>query len=285
MKKALIIGIDSSIGSFLHEELRSSGLDVFGTSRKKESINQKIFYLDLLNIDSFSFEIDVDVVFLCASLTTLSVCGQHPELCHKLNVDAQLTLSRLFLDKGVHVVFLSTSAVFNGKKPSYKISDTTSPITVYGESKAIAEKLLLNLSKNVSIVRLTKVLTPSYPLICDWIEDLKIGKCIAPFHDLQVCPISVRVVTSCLKRVAENKVTGIIHLSGALDVSYLVVAEYLARHFTSDSSLVNPKSAIQLGISETDLPMYTSLDMNESKLLFSIPDITLPSTLHDLYLT
>ncbi|OGV29521.1 MAG: hypothetical protein A3E88_00295 [Legionellales bacterium RIFCSPHIGHO2_12_FULL_35_11] len=283
MKQALIIGIDSTIGGLLNTELSVAGWCVYGTSRSRGSINNKIFYLDLLNVDDFSMELDIDVVFLCASLTRLSTCREYRELCQKINIDAQLQLSKYFLSRGIHVVFLSTSAVFSGEKPCYRISDATSPITVYGESKAIAEKKLLNLSENISVVRLTKVLTPTYPLICKWIDVLSGDKCIEPFYDLYVCPISIRMVTSCLKEIAEKKITGIIHLSGDKDISYLIIAEHLVRYLKSNSALINPRSALESGIDISEAPLYTSLDMTESRRLFVLPDTKLSTVLSSLY--
>lgn len=284
MKSALIIGIDSTIGCALQNELHANGWYVFGTSRRKEYVRKNVFYLDLANLKELRFEPQVDVVFLCASITRLSSCRDNPEFCRKVNVNAQVQISDHFLSKGACIVFLSTSAVFNGERPAYKVCDETSPITTYGESKAIAEKALLEMSTDMTIVRLTKVLTPEYPLIRQWITSMAQGSVIEPFYDLYVCPISINIVISCLRKIAEKKLLGIIHLSGKQDVSYDVMAQNLSRALGRCHSLIKSKSAIESGVIATEAPLYTSLNMSESRRLFDIPETSLDATLNDLYL-
>lgn len=198
-------------------------------------------------------------------------------------MDAQVKLAEHFFNKGTHIVFLSTNAVFNGKKPVYEINNETCPVTVYGESKAVAEKQLSNISKNIAIVRLTKVFTPSHPLIRQWINELKNNRIIEPFYDHYVCPISIKIVTSCLREIAEKKLGGVMHLSGDCDVSYQTVAEYLANSMGVSSSLIKPKSALDSGILRTEAPRYTSLNTIESNKLFNILDTSLSTTLNNLY--
>lgn len=55
MKKALIIGVDSTIGTFLHNELLVAGWQVFGTTRRKGRVQEQIVYLDLLHCVDFNF--------------------------------------------------------------------------------------------------------------------------------------------------------------------------------------------------------------------------------------
>lgn len=280
MKRALIIGIDSSIGSALQTELLNSGCEVFGTTRRTSGLSQNVSYLDLSNLFEFRFEPSVDTVFLCASITKVATCRSAPELCQTINVDAQVQLTEYFLAKGAHVIFLSTNAVFNGEKPAYGISDQTCPITTYGESKATAEKKLLSLSNDLCIVRLTKVLTPDYPLICHWINELKHGRVIEPFHDLYISPISINIVTLCLREVMEKKLRGLIHLSGNSVVSYQCVATYLADMLGVSHSLIQSKSALLTGL---DAPPYASLDMNEMKALFKCPVLSFPAVLNHVF--
>ncbi len=283
MKSALIIGIDSTIGCSLQNNLVATGWQVFGTSRRKEYLQKNISYLDLSDVNGFRFNHPLDVVFFCASITKISSCRENSEFCRTINIDAQVQLADYFLSQSVHIVFLSTSAVFNGERPGYKVSDATCPITTYGESKAMAEKILLGMSGDITIVRLTKVLTSNYPLIHQWINLINAGKVIEPFHDLYVCPISINIVVSCLKTIVENKLFGIIHLSGAVDVSYEVMAQTLFRYLGGNPSLIKSKSALESGVIVAEAPLYSSLDMTESRRLFMKPDTSLDRTLNNLF--
>jgi dTDP-4-dehydrorhamnose reductase len=314
-KKALIIGIDSTLGTALQEELLIAGWDVFGSTRRKEKLGsqnsclhpaacprdparshnahsnlnnqqtsstQNIFFLDLADLSDFHFSTKVDVVFLCASITKITSCRDDPS-CHRINVDAQVELAKYFINQGVHVIFLSSSAVFDGKKTGYTIKDATCPVTAYGESKAIAEQKLLELANNVSIVRLSKVLTPNYPLIMKWLEELKAGRSIEPFNDLYLSPVAIKIVTMCLREIADGMLFGIIHLSGEEDVSYSFIAQCLADLIKAKPTLIRPKSVLSANGFASETLRYTSLDMTETMRLLALPSLSAAATLSYLY--
>lgn len=285
MIQALIIGMDSGIGSALHRILIDSGWSVSGTSRKKDKLSSRVFYLDLANVADFNLQRSFDVIFICACVTKIAECRLAADYTQKINQDTPVQLAHYFLklNPSTHIIFLSTSAVFNGQKPRYHVSDVTCPITNYGRFKEKAEKNLLNLTDKVTILRLTKVLTSSYPLVLQWIKALSGNTAIEPFYDLQLCPIPITSVLYCLKEIVEKKLFGIIHLSGDLDVTYLEVAQWIIRKMKKSSALIKQKSAMASGILIEEAPCYSSLDMTESNKLFALSKQTLDMTLTHLY--
>lgn len=285
MKTALIIGVDSVIGYALHKELVIAGWAVFGTTRRKECVKNNIIYLDLSTVVAFSFRHDVQTVFLCASITKVANCRDNEAYAKLINHDAQIILANYFLEYGVHVIFLSTHAVFSGQKPAYRIDEPLCPITVYGKHKAMVEQELQKMPGKISIVRLSKVLTGDYPLIIRWIKALCCCECIAPFYDLSLCPISLEIVTYCLKEIAERTLTGIIHLSGEKDVSYLDLATYLVDVLNVSRRLIVSCSAVNAGVLPAEMPLYASLDVGVSKRLFCLSDLSLVSVLKNIIVT
>jgi len=284
MKSALIVGIDATIGALLQQELTAAGYTVLGTTRKKQNlIPQRIFYLDLLHCENFSFTPIVDVVYLCASITQMAQCNQDPQNSKQINFTAQLSLATYFLKKNVQVVFLSSNAVFNGKKCGYLENDPPSPVSLYGEYKAAAEKKMLEISNNVSIIRLTKVLTANHPLIIAWIKALSQSKPINAFDDRMVCPITVHDVTRCLKVIGEKKLTGILHLSGEKDITYYELAQHLADLIGADKTLIRPTSASHTELSTNARLRYTRLDMTQSKEILGVASPPIAALLNNLY--
>lgn len=282
MKHALIVGIDSVIGRALQQELLAAGWVVFGTTRRKEQINDTIVHLDLTQAITFRLEHPLDVVFLCASITSIAGCRDNPERSKQVNCDAQIILANYFLNRAIHVIFLSTNAVFSGQKPAYRIDDVVGPTTIYGTHKAMVEQELKNRPGKISIVRLSKVLTMDYPLIVRWIQALQQGACITPFHDMSLCLIALRDVTYCLKEIAERTLLGIIHLSGEKDVTYYDLAMHLAKSINADPTLVIPCSGFDAGISRAEAPPYASLDITESKKLFDMSGFPLEDLINEI---
>lgn len=284
MPNALIVGIDSVIGQALQKELMHAGYTVFGTSRRKENLNARVMQLDLLHASNFSSTQPMDVVYLCAGVTKISSCRDDAVDARVSNVNAQVQLANYFLNQNTHVIFLSSSSVFSGEKQRYRITDTPCPITAHGEYKVEAEKALLGLSHEISIVRLTKVLTPDYPLIIEWLTALKHNEAIQPFHNLYLSPVPIETVAEYLRKVAEKKVYGITHLSGVEDISYLDMARYLANLIAVDDGLIVPASVASLAESLGGLSTYASLDMTESIHVFDEPpDLSFGTTMQKLY--
>lgn len=277
MTSALIIGIDSTMGQALEKTLTHEGYTVFGTSRRKAITRSKMFYLDLSNVSTANLIQSIDAVYLCAGVTSIADCQKNPAVAEQINVDAPIQLADYFLNQGAHVIYLSSNAVFSGARSSYRASDARCPISIYGEHKAKAEEALLRLSPEISIVRLTKVLTPDYPLFMNWFAALKRHEPIQPFHHLHVSPVGIDLVAEFLKQIAEKRVHGITHLSGLEDMNYTEVARYLANLIAADESLISPV------FDET--PVYASLDMSDSMKVFDEPpDLSFNGVMRRLYL-
>lgn len=203
--RALIIGIDSTIGSQLNKILCQEKWLVYGTSRQIIR-NDKIFYLDLINASTFQFNEIVDVVYICAAMTGISSCQDKPLDSYHINVEAPIILAKYFINKGIHVIYLSSNAVFNGLKPKYKTTDATCPNTVYGKHKEQTEKALLKFQDLVTIVRFTKILTPNYSLILNWIDAIQNSKSITVFPNVFLSPIAIDIACDFLKIIAEKKI-------------------------------------------------------------------------------
>ena len=283
MKSTLIIGVDSVIGSVLRKKLLLSGWKVYGTTRDIGRVSEDVFFLDLANMTDFVFQEQVDVVFLCAGLTSFQDCRENPDYAQLVNVDNQVKLAQFFTQRNVHIIFLSSTAVFSGDKPFRKIYEPSCPVTVYGRCKADAEEALIGLGGCISIVRLTKVLTTDYLLIHQWLDRLKQGMHLTPFYDLSLSPISIQFVVYCLSVIADKQITGMIHLSGAEDVTYEFIARYLVKLWGLDFKLIHPQSAVIFGVLKAEAPLYTTLDMTDTVKLLGVHAIPIATTLNDLY--
>src|SRR5690606_31668018 len=89
-----------------------------------------------------------------AAITNVDYCELNPIECENVNILATKMLADLSVEHDIHFQFLSTDFVFDGEKGNYSEEDKVNPISIYGKSKADAEKYLIDgKSKNWSIVR------------------------------------------------------------------------------------------------------------------------------------
>ena len=59
--------------------------------------------------------------------------------------------------KSILLIHFSTDYVFDGKKSNYNETDMTNPINVYGESKLLGEKYIIETGGNFLILRISWV--------------------------------------------------------------------------------------------------------------------------------
>lgn len=196
---------------------------------------------------------------LCAAVTSTDECRSRPDECRRVNVDAAFELGRRLTDAGARIVFLSTNLVFDGSTPFTPPTAARCPWTAYGRMKAEAEERLLALG-GTTVVRLTKVVGRTLPVIDRWRDSLGRGEPIRPLTDLVVAPVSLDLAAMVIAAAAREPLGPILQVSARADVSYADVAARLARRWGAAPDLVRPATVAELGLSLEHLPAHTTLD-------------------------
>lgn len=98
-----------------------------------------------------------DIIIHAGAVAVTDFCNQHPEVAHRINVDAAVTMGRAAKKAGAKMVFISSEQVFNGNRNPgpFTEEDEAVPNTVYGENKLEAEGLLKEILDELWIVRFT----------------------------------------------------------------------------------------------------------------------------------
>lgn len=98
-----------------------------------------------------------EIIVHAGAVAVTDFCNKHPEIAHKINVDAAVTIGKAAKQNGAKMIFFSSEQVFNGNTNDGPFSeeDEAVPNTVYGENKLEAEKLLKDILDELWIVRFT----------------------------------------------------------------------------------------------------------------------------------
>jgi dTDP-4-dehydrorhamnose reductase len=251
----LIVGGDGLIGKALVNTLRAETPEVYATSRRPDVRDPRVVSLDLsgnpddLFRDDRIREIAAEgrlTVFMSAAITKIADCEQDPVRTRLVNVTNTVELGEKLLAAGAKVVFMSSNAIFSGLLPFPTETDVPAPNNNYGRQKVEAEHTLLHFhsalpdAPPLMIVRLTKVVDRSAPLIAGWIESLRAGLPIRAFEDRRLSPISLGHTVSNLIAIGKAGATGIYHVTGTGDLSYYEFARLLACSLVTDPGLVSP---------------------------------------------
>ena len=167
------------------------------------------------------------------------------------------------------MVFISTDYVFDGKQnKKYTEDDKPNPINYYGQTKVLAEKIVLKDPKNV-VLRTSlvygygeRVRFMKYVL-----DSLKKGNEVFAYNDIFNSATNLDELVESIKKVIEEDARGIFHTAGSTCVTRYDFAKIIARKFGFDESLVK-----SISIKESDIkakrPVKPCLDNSKcSKIL------------------
>jgi dTDP-4-dehydrorhamnose reductase len=157
--------------------------------------------------------------------------------------------------------------VLSGATPHQPPDAPRRPSSVYGEQKAAAEERLLALGRDLAIVRFAKVLTAADPMLRAWVDALRSGRVVHPFADIVNAPAPLDLVCALLGRIIDERVTGLVQLSGDRDLSYAAMASTLAASLGADPGLVRPIEARRPGSHFFAYPRFASLDSSRAASL------------------
>jgi dTDP-4-dehydrorhamnose reductase len=261
----LIIGADGQLGGALLKILTTNNYSVAGTSRRKETNH---YYWDMEKIFNNQFPLnEFDLIYICAAITNIKYCREKPENARQVNVKSIVSLLEKLNQNKKHVVFLSSSAVFDCKEPKMRENREYLPTTEYGRLKVELE-LFLRERGDTSILRMTKVLSPNFELFKNWKIDLLKEKKITAFTDLNMSPVLINDVVQTLFNIGINKKPDIYQISGACDISYYDAARYIAKKMNVSDNLVIPSTAVLHGIPGPEILTHTSLNSEKIKKLY-----------------
>ena len=135
------------------------------------------FFLDLRDPDFTQLErANYGFAFLCAAVTDMRACQEDPALTRQVNVANTIELMRRLADRGTHLVFLSSSQVFDGETANPTEEAATCPKNEYGAQKLAVEQAIERYQLPAAILRPTKILA-SHPVgvFKAWFEALRKG--------------------------------------------------------------------------------------------------------------
>jgi dTDP-4-dehydrorhamnose reductase len=192
------------------------------------------------------------------------------------------------LEQGLFVTFISTNSVFGGERPWPDEDDPHAPGIPYARQKDEAEKAIraharrLGAEDRLNVVRLTKILDKDTSPLPGWIAAWRRGEAVQPFADLIFAPMSVRFVGEALATIGEKRIAGNLHLSGADNVTYVDLANTLARRLSISPALIAPTTAVEKGVNIPFKPRYSGLGMRRTAELSGLAPQPLADVVNDI---
>ncbi len=123
-----------------------------------------ILPLDICDAEAVSTcitENAVSTIINCAAYTNVEKAEDEPEICRRINCEGVAVLAEAAVRTGASLIQISTDFVFNGAKGRpYIETDTPSPLSVYGSTKAEAESIIIASGVKGVIIRTAWLYSP-----------------------------------------------------------------------------------------------------------------------------
>ena len=210
------------------------------------------------------------LIIHCAALSSSPACQANPDLARKLNVEVTSSITELASE--IPFIFLSTDLIFDGRKGDYTETDSVKPLSVYAETKAEAEAVVLRNPKHTVIrTSLNGGTSPkgnrgfNEELCRAWTE----GQTPRLFIDEFRSPIPARVTAQAIWEFAAHHRPGIYHLAGVEKLSRWQIGTLIAARWPQ----LNPKIETESIANHQGLrrPPDSSLNSGKIQKLLSFP--------------
>jgi dTDP-4-dehydrorhamnose reductase len=270
--RALIVGGDSLVGSAVRMRCRRLDLPADVSSRRPGR-RPSSFFLDLSEPDFTPLaRARYRTAFICAAVTSMRACQADPETSRRINVTNTIELMRRLADRGTHLVFLSSSQVFDGETPAPAEEAPTCPKNEYGAQKLAVEQAIARHDLPAAILRPTKVLA-DHPVgvFKGWFESLSQGKPVQAATNLALSPVMVDDVAEAAVRLASGGHRGIWHLGSSDDIGYYDAARLMAERRNLPVSLVKGEALSEAQVPSIYRHRYVTLGCDKIERTLAMP--------------
>ena len=264
----LVTGATGQLGGHLVAHLRSQlphATVVAWTGRKVATIaGAAARYVELADIDAVAREVEAarpTHVLHVAAMTAVADALANPELAQRVNVEATKALAGAARAVGARVAFSSTDMVFGGDHAPYREGDAPKPLSVYGQTKARAEEVLLREGGLVLRIPLLYGLAADgrATTFANQLAALRSGRELRLFTDEFRTPLWVNDAARIMVALARGDLVGVRHVAGPQRLSRYELVRAAARAIGATGARMTPISRLDIPSAEFR-PADLSLD-------------------------
>jgi dTDP-4-dehydrorhamnose reductase len=247
--KLLITGSSGLLGLNLALEAMTSH-EVIGVDRSRlKSAPFRTLNADLLDegaVDSILDEARPEWLIHCAALADLEACEENPEAARRLNADLPSALAKACKTRRIHMVQVSTDAVFDGTKSGvYTEEDAPNPVSIYSQTKLDGERAVLESNADAIVARVNFYgwsLSGRRSLAEFFYHNLTNNKSMSGYTDAIFCPMHVSHLGQVLLAMLEKNLHGLYHAVGPEPMSKYKFGMEIAHKFGLNGGEISPRS-------------------------------------------
>lgn len=251
--KILLTGASGLLGNAYAEAAVRRGHTVTALYNSREPIARGIKRSvqmdaqDLEIVSALILDLWPDVIVNCAAVSSPAKVDSNPKLAEKINVALPRHLSQLSAHLGARFLHISTDMVFDGRSPTpYRSTDMPCPTTLYGQTKLMAEREVLEHNTEDPVILRIPILMGNSPSGQRSVHE-KLFAALDPsdpppfYRDEIRQPCSAPNVAEVLLELSERRdLSGLFHWAGAETMSRFEMAQRILHHFNRPPESVRP---------------------------------------------
>jgi dTDP-4-dehydrorhamnose reductase len=265
----IIAGATGTLGSSCARLCEVRGISYRLLSRREMDIADHESVRAALN------EYDPWAIVNAAGYVRVDQAEHEPEACFRENRDGAATLAAACAERGISLLTFSSDLVFDGTaEQPYLESAPTSPLNVYGRSKAEAEGLIRELHPAALIVRTSAFFSPwdEHNFVTAALRSLASGETFTAADDAIVSPTYVPDLVNVSLDLLIDGERGIWHLANSGAVTWAELARRAAQVTGLDASGVRGCATRALDGTTARRPRYSVLGSERGALLPSLDE-------------
>lgn len=251
-KSILITGGHGFLGWFLTNGFAELEYSVYCTHisennrSEKEAVSEhRVDITEKENVTDVIRKTCPDVIVHAAAITDVDKCEREKSLAHKVNVLGTENIVDAAEEINAHVLFISSSFVFDGSREKYTEKDTTNPVNHYGKTKAEAEDIIKNSNIPYAIIRTDQPYgwpeTWQKHTMVSWtLEKLNERGKVSIFKNWYNNPTYRADILNISEKIIETQKQGIFHATGPEYLNRYEWAVKIAEEFNKDASRIKP---------------------------------------------
>lgn len=215
-----------------------------------------------------------DTILHAAGIASVDYVEKHYAESYESNLLGTLNITAAARKAGSHLIYVSTNAVFDGRKPPYKETDPINPVNKYGRIKVECEKVVSGTLEDYAIFRPILMYGWNHsvcrPNPATWIfEKLMRGEGISMVDDVYENPLYNLACGEVLWALIRKKSPGIFHAGGSESINRYRFALKVAKIFGLDPKLIKRvKSSHFKSIARR--PKNTTFDVRRMKKVLGV---------------
>jgi len=296
MPQVVVTGASGFLGGHLThlaaEKFQTAG---FYSSFAFEMPGVSMQAVDFSHTDKIRLALDKfqpDCIIHNAALANPDVCERNPELADLINVKATQTIADWAQANGCRLIYISTDMVFDGNQGFYSENDTPQPLSVYGKSKAAAEKAVLAIHSTAVVCRLALMFGRGIllrPYASTWLERELLSRSkssdaspLRLFSDQFRSMLSVRNAARAILELCENQFQGILHIGGTERIDRYSFGRRLCAILKVSPGLIQPVNFTS-NSTTAPRPKDVSLNITLAQRILKTPLLNIADGLKDAY--